>query len=79
MQMPTLTNKVLQEAGFVRDIHDLNYGNITVIGPLFRLGRSKVSPANPVPRCGEHSREVPAELGYTSSQIESFFQRKIIA
>jgi crotonobetainyl-CoA:carnitine CoA-transferase CaiB-like acyl-CoA transferase len=61
----------VQKAGFVQQVDHPTIGPLDLLANPARLGASSATIALPPPLLGQHSREVLAELGLSSREIES--------
>jgi crotonobetainyl-CoA:carnitine CoA-transferase CaiB-like acyl-CoA transferase len=52
------------------DVEVAGHGRARVVGNPIRLSRSPAAVRRPVPRLGQHTREVLAEAGYSPSEID---------
>jgi crotonobetainyl-CoA:carnitine CoA-transferase CaiB-like acyl-CoA transferase len=55
------------------------FGRMTQIGPLFRFSAAPNSCTGHSALPGEHTREVLADLGYTEAQIDTLYERNVVA
>ena len=53
-------------------------GLMELVGQPITMSRSQWSIRRRAPRCGEHSREILEELGYTNEQIDELFTRHVV-
>ncbi|MET0987443.1 MAG: CoA transferase, partial [Steroidobacteraceae bacterium] len=61
-----------------RSVHP-QFGEVKQVGPLFRFSAAPNSAQGHSALPGEHTRAVLSELGYSAAEIESFYERKIVA
>lgn len=54
------------------------HGKVRMMGTPIRLSATPGSPGWPPPKFGEHSREILAELGYSSAEVEELAQQAVI-
>jgi crotonobetainyl-CoA:carnitine CoA-transferase CaiB-like acyl-CoA transferase len=74
-----LEDPVLNKNGSLFRTLTEKFGHLSGVGSLFRLSRSKRTSGGFIPTSGGQTREVLASLGYGEAEIESFYQRKIVA
>jgi crotonobetainyl-CoA:carnitine CoA-transferase CaiB-like acyl-CoA transferase len=74
-----LEDPVLNANGTIYHDDTQQFGRISGIGSLFRLSRSKRESRGYLPKLGEHTREVLSALGYGAADIDSFYERKVVA
>lgn len=63
----------------VLDFQDHRFGRVKLIGPLFTLSRTRLTPSGHTPDVGEHTRAVLGGLGYAPGEIDSLYAQKIVS
>lgn len=56
-----------------------NYGPMEVVAPPVKFSRTPATVRTAAPEFGQHTEEVPLELGYTWEDIQRFSEEKVIA
>lgn len=69
----------LKERGTIYETVHPKYGKVRGLGVLFRLSGSRIYPRGDLAVKGQHTREILQELGYPPAEIESLFERKVVA
>ena len=69
----------LLAAGATLSADDPRYGRFVQLGTQFSLSRSPTVGRGDSPLPAEHTRQVLAELGYESDEIERLYRDKIVA
>jgi crotonobetainyl-CoA:carnitine CoA-transferase CaiB-like acyl-CoA transferase len=59
--------------------HDSKYGDVTMLGQMFRLSGRRPTDHSMVPSLGANSREILLELGFSKAMVDDFYARKIVA
>lgn len=54
-------------------------GTVKVVAPAVKMSETPAEITRPAPRVGEHSRELLAEFGWSSAEIDAFFERGVAA
>jgi len=75
----TLNDPDLIAAGTVYLSDHPQIGNMRQIGPLFRLSAARKVPQGHTPLPGEHTDALLAEIGYSTTEIASLRERRIVA
>jgi crotonobetainyl-CoA:carnitine CoA-transferase CaiB-like acyl-CoA transferase len=74
----TLRDPALRERGTVLSTKHARYGDILQIGSQFTLSRAKTRPSGETASIGQHSREILAELSYSSAEIAQLYAQAIV-
>lgn len=69
----------LVSIGSVYTTDDPVFGRLTQFGPLFTCSHTPAAGPGAAPKLGQHSRVILEQLGYGADQINSLFDRKIVA
>ncbi|MCH7706195.1 MAG: CoA transferase [Chloroflexi bacterium] len=77
--------RTMQEAGsmlrdqdMIVDVESPEYGPISLSGLAFRMSETPGVAQGPAPGLGQHTAEVLQELGYTSSDVQSLCDKKVV-
>ncbi|GAC1341436.1 MAG: CoA transferase [Myxococcales bacterium] len=68
----------VKHLGVAAPVHHPALGDLQVVGPSFKLGRTPSKMVSAAPEKGEHTEQLLEELGYSAAEIASFRSRKII-
>ncbi len=74
-----LDNAVLSNASIIRLTEHPRFGEVAQVGTLFHMEKPWAGASRHAPVAGEHSREILAELGYGSSEIDALFAERVVA
>lgn len=74
-----LADETLRERGTIYEIVHPQYGKVRGLGALFSLSNSRIKARGDIAAKGQHTREVLQELGYQPADIDSLYERKIVA
>jgi crotonobetainyl-CoA:carnitine CoA-transferase CaiB-like acyl-CoA transferase len=69
----------LRTRGTVYSAHHPQFGEVKGVGRLFQLSKSRSRPRGETASKGEHTRELLMELGIGAEQIQSLYDRGIVA
>jgi len=78
-EQETLQDPGLIAAGTVYLSDHPQIGDMRQIGPLFRLSAAREVSRGHTPLVGEHTDVVLAEIGYSTTEIASLRERRIVA
>jgi crotonobetainyl-CoA:carnitine CoA-transferase CaiB-like acyl-CoA transferase len=77
--------RTMQEAGsmlrdqdMIVDVESPEYGPISLSGVAFRMSETPGVAQGPAPSLGQHTADVLRELGYTSAEVQSLRDKKIV-
>lgn len=73
------TQEHLAAVGLFQEVEHPSEGKLLQARPPARFSKSPASVRRLAPRLGEHTREVMAEAGYSSAEIEALFAAKAVA
>jgi len=73
-----LTDPERRRDGRVEEYEHPRWGATQDVAVLVRLSDAAQRPSRPAPEMGEHTREILAELGFTSAEVDGLFSEGVV-
>lgn len=74
-----LNDPVLNARGSVYEVPHADLVKVRGLGALYGMSRSRREIRGATPTKGQHTREILADLGYATADIDALYERKIVA
>ncbi len=71
-------SSILRDQDMIVDVESPEYGSISLSGLAFQMSETPGVAQGPAPTLGQHTAEVLRELGYTGSEVQSLFDKKVV-